>query len=233
VRGTRSYVDGMTAEEVLLFTRQAGDKVGATKMDRPEDVEPSPDSGKVYIALTNNTNRGANGVAGADEANPRNNNKHGHVIELTESHNNSGATRFSWNVLLLCGDPQDPSTYFAGFDKSQVSPISCPDNLAFDDYGNLWISTDGNALGSHDGLFGLALEGKYRGQVKQFLSVPNGAETCGPHIDRERVMVCVQHPGEISGASVEAPASTWPDGPGSVPRPAVVAVWPKRRRRGR
>ncbi len=232
VRGTHSYVDGMTAEEVLLFTRQAGDKVGATKMDRPEDVEPSPDSGKVYIALTNNSNRGAAGAAAADEANPRNSNKHGHVIELTESYNNSGATSFRWSVLLLCGDPQDPSTYFAGFDKSQVSPISCPDNLAFDGYGNLWISTDGNALGSHDGLFGLALEGKYRGQVKQFLSVPHGAETCGPHIDRERVMVCVQHPGEVSGATVEAPASAWPDGPGSVPRPAVVAVWPKRRRRG-
>ncbi|MEJ7633269.1 PhoX family phosphatase [Aeromicrobium sp.] len=233
VSGTTSYVEGMTAEEVLLFTRQAGDKVGATKMDRPEDVEPSPGSGKVYIALTNNSNRGATGAAGPDEANPRNSNKHGHVIELTEARNDSGATSFGWSILLLCGDPQDPSTYFAGFDKSQVSPISCPDNLAFDDYGNLWISTDGNALGSNDGLFGLPLEGSRRGQVKQFLTVPKGAETCGPHIDRERVMVCVQHPGEITGATVETPKSRWPDGPGSVPRPAVVAVWPKRRRRGR
>ncbi|WP_332644450.1 PhoX family protein [Aeromicrobium sp.] len=232
VRGTHSYVDGMTAAEVLMFTRQAADKVGATKMDRPEDVEPSPRSGKVYIALTNNSNRGATGAAGADEANPRNSNKHGHVIELTESGNDSGANAFRWSILLLCGDPQDPSTYFGGFDKSQVSPISCPDNLAFDGYGNLWISTDGNALGSNDGLFGLALEGTYRGQVKQFLTVPFGAETCGPLIDRERVLVAVQHPGEKNGSTVETPASRWPDGPGSVPRPAVVAVWPKRRRRG-
>ena len=37
-----SHVPGMTAEEVYVFTRLAGDKVGATKMDRPEDVEPSP-----------------------------------------------------------------------------------------------------------------------------------------------------------------------------------------------
>ncbi len=232
VRGTQSFVDGMSAAEVLLFTRQAADKVGATKMDRPEDVEPSPRSGKVYIALTNNSNRGATGAAGADEANPRNSNKHGHVIELTESGNDSGAATFGWSILLLCGDPQDPSTYFGGFDKSQVSPISCPDNLAFDGYGNLWISTDGNALGTNDGLFGLALEGTYRGQVKQFLTVPFGAETCGPLIDRERVLVAVQHPGEKNGSTVEAPASRWPDGPGSVPRPAVVAVWPKRRRRG-
>jgi len=43
----------------------------------------------------------------------------------------------AWRLLLVCGDPADPSTYFAGFDKSQVSPISCPDNLAFDKRGQI------------------------------------------------------------------------------------------------
>ncbi len=51
-------------------------------------------------------------------------------------------------------------TYFGGFDKTQVSPISCPDNLAFDPHGNLWISTDGNALESNDGLFTVVLDGE-------------------------------------------------------------------------
>lgn len=53
-------------------------------MDRPEDVEPHPGTGRVYMALTNNTDRGKAGKAGPDEPNPRGDNKHGHVLELVE-----------------------------------------------------------------------------------------------------------------------------------------------------
>ncbi|MBC2905297.1 PhoX family protein [Streptomyces cupreus] len=225
--GAVSHVEGMTAEEVFVFTRLAGDKVGATKMDRPEDIEPNPHTGKVYVALTNNSNRGKTGYAGVDEANPRNSNKHGQVLELTERWNRADSTKFAWSLFLVAGDPNDPATYFAGFPKDQVSPISCPDNVAFDPYGNLWISTDGAQLGSHDGLFGVATRGDRRGELKQFLTVPKGAETCGPIVQDRRVLVAVQHPGEIDGADVENPASTWPDGPGTYVRPAVVAVWRK------
>ncbi|WP_449348763.1 PhoX family protein [Streptomyces shaanxiensis] len=224
-KGAVSHVEGMSADEVFVFTRLAGDKVGATKMDRPEDIEPNPRTGKVYVALTNNTNRGVGANAPADEANPRNANKHGHVLELTERWNRADSTRFAWTLFLVAGDPEDPATYFAGFPKDHVSPISCPDNVAFDPHGNLWISTDGNQLGSHDGLFGVATQGERRGELKQFLTVPTGAETCGPLVQDRRVLVAVQHPGEISGATVENPASTWPDGPGRIVRPAVVAVW--------
>ncbi|MHA5049648.1 PhoX family protein [Streptomyces sp. SD15] len=224
-KGAVSHVEGMSADEVFVFTRLAGDKVGATKMDRPEDIEPSPVTGKVYVALTNNTNRGVGSNAKADEANPRNANKHGHILELTERWNRPESTRFAWSLFLVAGDPTDPATYFAGFPKEKVSPISCPDNVAFDDHGNLWISTDGNQLGSHDGLFGVATKGDRRGELKQFLTVPNGAETCGPLVQDRRVLVAVQHPGEISGATVEKPASIWPDGAGKIVRPAVVAVW--------
>ncbi|MGP3734700.1 PhoX family protein [Streptomyces sp. GDS52] len=224
-RGAVSHVEGMTAEEVFVFTRLAGDKVGATKMDRPEDVEPNPVTGKVYVALTNNSHRGVGSNPKADEANPRNANKHGHILELTERWNRPESTKFAWSLFLVAGDPQDPATYFAGFPKDSVSPISCPDNVAFDDHGNLWISTDGAALGSHDGLFGVATRGERRGELKQFLTVPRGAETCGPIIQDRRVLVAVQHPGEVDGASVDNPGSTWPDGPGTYVRPSVVAVW--------
>ncbi|MFG2054027.1 PhoX family protein [Micromonospora sp. NPDC048930] len=225
VRGNRSYVAGMTAADVLTFTRLAADKVGATKMDRPEDVEPSQLTGKVYVALTNNTDRGKAGKAPADEANPRNVNKHGQILELIEDRGDNTAETFAWSLPIVAGDPADPSTYFAGYDKTKVSPISCPDNVAFDATGNLWISTDGNALGSNDGLFATAVEGPERGHLKQFLTVPLGAETCGPFIkkDNRSVFVAVQHPGEITGASVEHPASTWPDG--DFAKPGVVVTW--------
>ncbi|WP_100446373.1 PhoX family protein [Glycomyces xiaoerkulensis] len=229
--GQESFVEGMSAEEVYVFTRLAADKVGATKMDRPEDVEPNPHTGKVYIALTNNSQRGAAGRAGADEANPRNANRHGQVVEVTEQWNDPTAASFNWNLLLVCGDPADSDSYYGGFPKDQVSPISCPDNVAFDPKGNLWISTDGNSLGSNDGLFGVALDWANRGQVKQFLTVPVGAETCGPVIQDRHVLVAVQHPGEVDGSTFEDPASVWPDGPGSVPRPSVVNVTRDGRRR--
>jgi secreted PhoX family phosphatase len=225
VQGNKSYVDGMTVADVLTFTRLAGDAVGATKMDRPEDVEPSLLTGKVYVALTNNTNRGVGTNPKADEANPRNANKHGHILEVVEDRGDNAAETFTWSLPIVCGDPADASTYFAGYDKTKVSPISCPDNVAFDGAGNLWISTDGNALGSNDGLFATAIEGPERGHLKQFLTVPLGAETCGPFIttDNRSVFVAVQHPGEITGASVENPASTWPDG--DYAKPGVVCTW--------
>ncbi|MGW6032259.1 PhoX family protein [Gordonia terrae] len=218
----RSYVSGMSPAEVAVFTRQAADTVGATKMDRPEDIEPNPKTGKVYCALTNNDDRGTDGKAAADAVNPRNENKNGQVLEMTDDHT---GTEFTWELLLVCGDPGAADTYYGGFDKTKVSAISCPDNVAFDPHGNLWISTDGNALDSNDGLFAVALDGERRGETKQFLTVPKGGETCGPIIDTDRVLIAVQHPGELDDHSADNPASHWPDGGDSQPRPAVVAVW--------
>src|SRR5690606_30651341 len=124
-----------------------------------------------------------------------------------------------------CGDPAAADTYYGGVDKTQVSPISCPGNLAVDPYGNLWSSTDGNAARSNGGLFAVTREGAGRGTSKQCLPGPAGGETCGPVITEQRVLVCVQHPGEEDGASADAPVSHWPDGGDTQPRPSVVAVW--------
>ncbi|PKV93063.1 hypothetical protein ATK30_3900 [Amycolatopsis echigonensis] len=224
--GDKSFVDGFTAEEVYVFTRQAADRAGATKMDRPEDIEPNPVNGRIYAALTNNSDRGAAGKAAPDEANPRTRNKNGHILEWDEDRGDAAATRFSWRLLLVCGDPATADTYFGGFPKDQVSPISCPDNVAFDPHGNLWISTDGNTLGANDGLFSVPVTGPERRHVKQFLSVPVGAETCGPVVTENLVLVAVQHPGEDAPSSAN-PTSHWPDSGTSQPRPAIVSVWKK------
>jgi secreted PhoX family phosphatase len=240
----QSEVEGMSVEEVLVFTRLAGDKVGATKMDRPEDVEPNPHTGKLYVACTNNTERGTPGKAAADEANPRSTNRDGHIIELSEDAENSAGTSFTWSILLVCGDPAtNSSVYFAGFPADKVSPISCPDNVAFDSEGRLWISTDGapGTIGYNDGLFRVGLEGSERGLVEQFLSVPQDAETCGPVIhDKEQMAyVAVQHPGE--DGTFEEPRSYFPDyvvktreeeGRFALSRPSVVQVYSTRRGRG-
>ena len=239
----RSMVPGMTVAEVLVYTRLAADQVKPTPMDRPEDVEPNRRTGKVYVACTNNSDRGvAAGRPGPDAANPRTRNKDGHVIELTEFRNRADATTFTWNIFLLCGDPADESvlTYFAGWD-GPVSPIACPDNVAFDSTNrNLWVATDGqpSAIKYADGLFLVPIEGRERGHVEQFLAVPEGAETCGPVIhDRDgSVFVAVQHPGE--GGTWEAQTSFFPDyvaagerprrGEWRGPRPSVVQVTRRR-----
>ena len=231
-----SQVAGFTTAEVLVNTRLAADAFGATKMDRCEDVEPHPTTGRVYVACTNNTDRGALGKEGPTEVNPRVANRDGHIVEITEAGGDATATAFGWSLLLVCGDPAvNGSTYFAGFPADKVSPISCPDNVAFDSAGNLWISTDGapGVIGYCDGLFKVPLEGSERGRVQQFLSVPRDSETCGPVIhDKDgSVFVAVQHPGEHEEGTWEAQRSYFPDyiAPGALvdgkwggPRPSVV-----------
>jgi secreted PhoX family phosphatase len=249
VVGGESKVTGMSVEEVLVYTRLAadnagkvdaqGNRLGPTKMDRCEDVEPSLHTGKVYVACTNNSDRGKAGKEGATEVNPRNENRDGHVVEINETGGQT-STKFTWNLLMVCGDPSTAdATYFSGFPADQVSPISCPDNLAFDSVGNLWIATDGapSGIGKADGLFKVTLDGAERGRVEQFLAVPRDGETCGPIIhDQERtVFVSVQHPGE--DGTFDAPLSFFPDyvpagttparGQARAPRPAVVQVFRK------
>ncbi len=223
-----------TTAGVATFTRLAADAVGATPMDRPEDIEVNPINHRVYIALTNNTRRTAEpsvdafGRAnGIGSANPRGPNAHGHILELTENGGDAGSRRFTWDIFILCGDPsnEEDNTYFAGFDRSQLDSISSPDNLAIDGRGNLWIATDGqpSKLGQADSVYVVPTSGPERGRVRRMMTgVPKG-ELAG-HVftpDFQTLFVSVQHPGE--GDGLEEPSSTWPDG--DFPRPSVVAAF--------
>lgn len=221
-----------TQADVCVNTRKAADLLGATKMDRPEDVDVSPVTGKVYMALTNNTARTAvAGDAGEAAANPRLVNRWGHVMEISETNGDNGGLTFTWEILMLCGDPAIAShaTYFAGFDPSKVSKLSCPDNLDFDQDGNLWIATDGmpntsGFTGLNDGIFAVPVEGADRGHVRQFLSGVPGCEVASlvHSTDQRTLFATIQHPGE--GAGLPNPLSAWPDNTNNPPRPAVVAV---------
>jgi hypothetical protein len=225
--------------EVLIKARLAGDLLGATTMDRPEDIETNPINNKVYMIMTKNDRRLDEGEAAEkstaekeipvtqeiNAANPRPVNKDGHIIEVTEANDDFTATTFTWEIFLLCGHPSDETTFFGGFDKAAVSPISSPDNMVFDLDGNMWIATDGqpSAIGVNDGLFLCPVEGPNRGQVTQFFSSLPGSEVCGPEFtpDNTSLFLAIQHPGE--GGSFERPLSYWPDY--KVPtRPSVVVI---------
>jgi hypothetical protein len=214
--------------DVVINARAAADALGATKMDRPEDVEPNPRTGKVYAALTSNDRRTP---AQASGANPRPNNKFGHVLEIVEEGGDHAGTRFRWDILLKAGDPANPDHKADYQGRRDVSPLSNPDNFGFDDAGRMWITTDGMAdtLGANDGAWVVETEGPSRGLAKQFLSGPVGCEVCGPEFtpDNRTFFVAIQHPGwDEKESTIDKPDSRWPDyRPDMPPRPSVVAIY--------
>lgn len=234
--------------EVLIKARAAASLLGATPMDRTEDIDANPVTGRIYVACTRNEQRtaaagqlmyaGREVECGPDRANPRGANPFGHIVEIREAGDDHTAREFSWEVFLLGGDPaggrlvkdltqvRQDSAYYAGYaNADELSPIGSPDNVGFDRDGNLWIVTDGpQPRGANDGCYVCPTAGPQRGRLQQFLSGPVGAEICGCQFapDCETLFLSIQHPGE--GGSVVEPRSRWPDGPGTQPRSSVIAV---------
>jgi hypothetical protein len=244
--------------DVLLRCREAADRVGATALDRPEDVAVNPRTGNVYVSCTENANRGGGVVTvngreldtRTNRANPRAPNTAGHVLELVEQNADAGATTFRWEIFLLAGTPSGAQlvaalpaehsdslaaelTFFGGAGESdELSAFANPDNLGFDADGNLWIVTDGNQPGgNNDGCFVCPTEGSERGKVRQFMSGPVGAEVCGCKFapDGGALFLSLEHPGAAGSAT--RPQSAWPDGGDAAPRPSVVTIEPIERGR--
>ena len=225
-KGPLNRASGFTSQgDVVIKVRAAADLLGATPMDRPEGIAPSPLDGRVYISCTKNPARvgesrmadwvGRNIDVGTNAANPRANNKTGHIIELTEHDGDAAATAFRWDLFLLAGDPVAPA----------ASPLAGPDNLGFDPSGRLWIVTDSDSvIGANDGCYVCPTAGADRGVPRQILSAPVGAEVCGCQFtpDGTTLFLSIQHPGD--GSTLEAPSSHWPDGGDAPPRPSVIAV---------
>lgn len=241
--------------EVLIKTRQAADRLGGTMMDRPEWAAVHPETREVYLTLTNNARRGntpvsvnrADGTTPAasshppvDAANPRPDNDYGHIIRWREAGGDVRATRFDWDVFMLCGDKQVfstrktlPATYrtdnLAGVDPLKPSAgqalyagniegddLGAPDGLWFDREGRLWIQTDqrGDASGDWVNIGGNAMycADPVSRVVKRFLTGPKNCEVTGMVTtpDGRTLFVGIQHPGEDWSASFTE-HSTWPD----------------------
>jgi secreted PhoX family phosphatase len=237
--------------DVVIKVRAAADLLGATPMDRPEDVEPSPITGRIYIACTKSRERAGSDTrwtgrdldVGVNAANPRPDNRSGHIIEITEDGDDATATRFKWDVFLLAGDPGEgrylvdakdlapgkvgsADTYFAGYPHAaDVTRVHCPDNLGIDPQGRLWIVTDTDVRDwPNNGCFVVPTSGPARGLLQQLASGPVGCEVCGCEFtpDGRTLFLTIQHPGE--GGSLEKPRSHWPDGNGLPARAALLAI---------
>lgn len=190
--------------DVLVHVRKAAKYLGATPLDRPEDVAVDPATGAVIVALSYNKPRG---------------NYYGGLLKIVEANNDPLSLEFEADTFLSGG----PETGFA-----------CPDNLAFDPKGNLWMTTDvyGGSIDTekykafgNNGLFYIPMKGQDAGIPVQIASAPVDAELTGPCFspDGKTLFLSVQHPGETS-KSMEALTSHWPEGGKAIPKPTVVQV---------
>jgi len=220
--------------EVVIKARQASDLLQATKMDRPEWLTIDPHTGWVYCTLTNNSARGQPNQPGVDAANPRANNTMGHIIRWKEEDDFDGAA-FQWNHLVLAGDPANTRPEARGNIKGDI--YGCPDGIAFDARGVLWIQTDVAAAAMYKGEFAnignnqmLACD-PATGETRRFLSGPTNCEITGVAFtpDGTTMFISVQHPGETpserSDPREPRKFSNWPDyQPGGRPRSANVVI---------
>ncbi|BBM01810.1 PhoX family phosphatase [Microbulbifer sp. GL-2] len=223
--------------DVLIDARRAAALLGATPMDRPEDVETNPHNDCTYVMLTKNKNRQKDEI---DAANPRAKNSMGHVLEIVPPGINGKrdhtSDSFRWQQFLLGGNPnaehpEERGAYGqqSNYNISAHGWFANPDNVAFDRHGNMWIATDGcERFGFHDGLWAMATEGPLRAAPKHFFGCPRGAEVCGPEFtpDGTTLFVAVQHPAEARNSTYENPLHRWPDNdPRMPPRPSVLAIY--------
>ncbi|MAO71797.1 MAG: alkaline phosphatase [Flavobacteriales bacterium] len=192
--------------EVLIRVREASKLLGATELNRPEDIEIDPITGNIFVSLTNNKYKG---------------DYHGSILKIEENNGEFDSLNFN------------SSTYMTGGEKSG---FSCPDNLAFDFSGNLWITSDisGYSMNKFDGpympfknnsLFVIPRYGNYAGKVIRVASAPRDAELTGPWFapDGKSLFLSVQHPGERT-TDINNPTSKWPFDQDKIPKPSVVAI---------
>ena len=187
--------------DVVIDVRLAADLLKATRMDRPEDVQPHPTSGKVFVILTNNERRRPEQV---DKANPRPQNEFGHIIEMTGAgrrphggdlqmgHADRVRRPARGRGRRPCGTPRPAPT--AGSRRPTTAPSTPRAGCGSPPTRARPGRRRRNKL---DGLYALETEGREARLVASCSSrCPVGAELCGPCFtpDDETVFLAVQHP---------------------------------------
>ncbi|MBS3805473.1 MAG: PhoX family phosphatase [Oleiphilaceae bacterium] len=196
--------------DVLINTRTAADIVGATPMDRPEWGAVHPQTGEVYMTLTNNSQRQP---GDEDAANPRAPNFTGQIIRWREKGNQNWAKRFQWELFVIAG-PEGDSAKLDGEPLDESNLFNSPDGLWFDQNGVLWIQTDGSQSAPYGNNMMLAADTR-TGEIRRFMTGPRGCEVTGVVTtpDSANMFVNVQHPG-----------GSWPDGGSAQPRSSTVII---------
>ncbi|WP_193073829.1 PhoX family protein [Pseudomonas sp. FME51] len=229
--------------DVLVNTRMAAGIVGGTPMDRPEWGAVDPNNGDVYFTLTNNSGRSEEDAKGA---NPRKQNRHGHIIRWAEAGGNHASTTFEWDIFLFGGDTgQSGEAHLEGkgADGEALTAdnlLSSPDGLWIDKDSRVWIQTDIGEGSQNNGVFevfgnnAMLCADPNTGEMRRFLTGPIGQEITGVITtpDQKTMFINVQHPGatttpqewEVGQRYVR---STWPDrNPVRMPpRSATVVIW--------
>jgi len=218
--------------DILVNTRLAADKAGATKMDRPEWGAVDPNTGEVYFTLTNNTRRALTQV---DAVNPRAENAFGQIVRWRYENADHTAGRFAWDLFVLAGNKAS-SKLFNGQALGEESIFACPDGLWCDANSRLWIQTDMGDIGppfkgplEPFGTNQMLAADPKTGEVRRFLTGPWGQEITGVITtpDQKTMFVNVQHPGGHATDEQFAAGdfgSGFPDRNGTVPRSATLVI---------
>lgn len=218
--------------EVLIKTRMAADVLGATPCDRPEWTAVHPETGDVYVTMTNNSRRTA-----PDPANPIVavdgeevvGNEDGHIVTLRYHRGNNALTEFDWDIFLAGGDgsipPSVPETDHFGLPwVSADAAFGSPDGLGFDWDGRLYIQTDGGQpYGMNDQMLVANTEDK---DVRRIFMGPRNCEVTGLTFtpDGKTCFINIQHPNdEVPPANDDS--AVFPDTTGDVrPRPSTIVI---------
>ncbi|WDE98747.1 PhoX family phosphatase [Lentisphaera profundi] len=197
--------------DVQIDSRKAADLLGATPMDRPEDIDIDPKTGNIFFFMTGNRARSRDKL---NSANPIEMGA-GHIIEL-----NDQGTQGKWNFFVICGKfSGDPVNSTFTQETSLSGCFVYPDNGAFDRDGELWVCSDGYSFpGFTDGLWHCEKKDD-RVISRRFATPPKAAEFTGPYFlkNSKELFLSVQHP-------ATNPSGSFPDFNHLKARSAVVVI---------